>query len=87
MKLEYIKVGRVVNAHGIRGDLRVQPMGQSPDFLTHFKTLYLDGTPVKPESCRVHKSLVLVKLPGIDDMDAALAMKGKVISILRRRGL
>lgn len=83
MKLEYIKVGRVVNAHGIRGDLRVQPMGQSPDFLTHFKTLYLDGTPVKPESCRVHKSLVLVKLPGIDDMDAALAMKGKVISIRR----
>lgn len=44
MKLEYIKVGRVVNAHGIRGDLRVQPMGQPPDFLTQFRTLYLDGS-------------------------------------------
>ena len=83
MKLEYIKVGRVVNAHGIRGDLRVQPMGQPPDFLTQFRTLYLDGQPVHPESCRVHKSLVLLKLPGIEDMDSALAMKGKVLSIRR----
>lgn len=83
MKLSYIKVGRVVNAHGIRGDLRVQPMGQAPEFLTQFKTLYLNGQPVNPESCRVHKSLVLLKLPGIEDMNAALSMKGKVISIRR----
>ena len=83
MKLEYIKVGRVVNAHGIRGDLRVQPMGQSPDFLTHFKTLYLDGTPVKPESCRVHKSLVLMKFPGVEDMNAALTYKDKDLYIRR----
>ena len=25
MKLETIKVGRIVNAHGIRGEVRVQP--------------------------------------------------------------
>ena len=28
MRLETIKIGRIVNAHGIRGEVRVQPDGQ-----------------------------------------------------------
>lgn len=83
MKLDYIKVGRIVNAHGIRGEVRVQPMGQDPAFLTEFDTFYLDGKAVRPTANHVHKSLVLMKLPGVDNMDAALAMKGKVLSIRR----
>ena len=38
MKLETIKVGRIVNAHGIRGEVRVQPRDGDPAFLTRFKT-------------------------------------------------
>ena len=38
MRLETIKIGRIVNAHGIRGEVRVQPDGQDPAFLTRFKT-------------------------------------------------
>lgn len=83
MKLEYIKVGRIVNAHGIRGELRVQPMEVDASFLTRFKTFYLDGQPVHPTENHVHKSLILMKLPGIEDMDAALNMKGKILAIRR----
>ena len=43
MKQEFIRVGRIVNAHGIRGEVRVQPDGQDPAFLTQFQTFYLDG--------------------------------------------
>ena len=77
MRLETIKIGRIVNAHGIRGEVRVQPDGQDPAFLTRFKTFYLDGAPVTPTANHVHKSLVLMKFPGVDDMNAALALKGK----------
>lgn len=83
MKLEYIQVGRIVNAHGIRGELRVQPMKVDAPFLTRFKTFYIDGNPVRPTANHVHKSLILLKLPGIDDMDAALDMKGKILSVRR----
>ena len=38
MKLETINVGRIVNAHGIRGEVRVQPRDGDPYFLTEFKT-------------------------------------------------
>ena len=34
MRLETIKIGRIVNAHGIRGEVRVQPDGQDPAFQT-----------------------------------------------------
>lgn len=84
MKLETIKVGRIVNAHGIRGEVRVQPRDADPYFLTAFDTFYIDGKPVVPTANHVHKSVVLMKFPGVDDMDAALALKEKVLYIRRQ---
>ena len=81
MKLETIKVGRIVNAHGIRGEVRVQPRDGDPAFLTRFKTFYIDGQPVSPTANHVHKSLVLMKFPGVDDMNAALALKEKILYV------
>ena len=83
MKLEMIQVGRIVNAHGIRGEARVQPRDGDPHFLTQFKTFYIDGHPITPTANHVHKSLVLMKFPGVDDMDAALRYKEKVLYIRR----
>lgn len=83
MKLEMIQVGRIVNAHGIRGEVRVQPRDGDPHFLTRFKTFYIDGQPIIPTANHVHKSLVLMKFPGVDDMDAALRYKEKVLYIRR----
>lgn len=83
MKLETIKVGRIVNTHGIRGEIRVQPRDSDLSLLTRCTTFLLDGVPVSPTACRVHKSLVLMKLPGVDDMSAALALKGRDLYIRR----
>lgn len=83
MKQEYIPVGRIVNAHGTRGEVRLQPDGLTPSFLTRFDTFYLDGQPLRPTANHVHKSFVLLKLPEVDDMNAALALKGKTLSIRR----
>ena len=83
MKLETINVGRIVNAHGIKGEVRVQPRDGDPYFLTEFKTFYIDGKPVPPTANHVHKSLVLMKFPGVDDMNAALTWKDKVLYIRR----
>lgn len=83
MKLDTIKIGRIVNAHGIRGEVRIQPRDGDAAFLTQFKTFLLDGKPVSPTACHVHKSLVLAKFPGVDDMNAALALKDKDLYIRR----
>lgn len=83
MKLDIIKIGRIVGAHGIRGEVRVQPTGQDPARLTRLAAFLLDGRPVTPTANHVHKSLVLMKFPGVDDMDAALALKGKDLFVRR----
>ena len=61
----------------------MQPRDADPYFLTEFDTFYIDGKPVTPTANHVHKSVVLMKLPGVDDMDAALALKEKVLYIRR----
>jgi len=83
MRLETIRIGRIVNAHGTRGDVRVQPRNVDPAFLTQCKTFYIDGKPVTPTANHVHKSLVLMKFPGVDDMNTALTYKEKPLYIRR----
>ena len=83
MRPAFIPVGQIVNAHGIRGEVKVNPHGFDPEFLTEFDTIYIDGQPVRVRSARVHKSTVLLTLPGVEDMDAALALKGREVSIRR----
>ncbi len=83
MKQEFICVGRVVNAHGIRGEVRVQPRNVAPAFLTRFSTFYMDGQALQPTANHVHKSMVLMKFPGVEDMNAALSYKGRELFIRR----
>ena len=83
MKEQYLEVGKVTNVHGLMGEVRVQPRDGDPGFLTGFSTFYLDGKPVRPTASHVHKSLVLMKLPGVDDMNAALALRDRDLYIRR----
>ena len=83
MELTMIRAGRIVNTHGVRGEVKVLPEGVEPELLLDCPALYVDGAPMAPAARRVHKGCLLVKLKGIDDMDAALALKGKAVSIRR----
>ena len=83
MELEFITAGRIVNAHGIRGEVKLLPQGVGLDVLSRCRTLYIDDRPISPTACREHKGCLLLKLPGVEDMDAALALKNKTVRIRR----
>lgn len=83
MKLEFVPAGRVVGVHGVRGELKVLPLEEDADFLAGCKTLYLEGRPVSPETCRVHKGMALLKLPGVEDRTAAEGLRGKELLVRR----
>ena len=83
MKKQYLEVGRIVNTHGIQGEIKLQPWADSPEFVLEFKTIYIDGAPVKIMRGRVHKSMVILKLEGFDDVNAAMRLKNKVAYIDR----
>jgi 16S rRNA processing protein RimM len=44
MKLQFLEAGEIVTTHGIRGDVKVLPWGDSPEFLMDFNRVRIDGT-------------------------------------------
>jgi len=86
MLQEYLEVGRVVGTHGLRGELRVEPWSDTPDFLTAFQTLYWNkgASPVRVLGARVHKRIVLLTLEGVDTVEKGDILRGKVLSIARK---
>ena len=78
-KKQYLEAGRIINAHGVRGELKVEAWTDEPGVLAGLNTLYLEGRPQRVESGRVHKGFVLMKLEGIDTVEAAMALKGRIL--------
>ena len=83
MKLQYLQAGEIVTCHGVCGEVKVLPWADGPDFLLDFKRIRMDGKDYKVESCRIQKTCNLMKLQGIDTMEDAQALRGKVIEIYR----
>jgi len=83
-KKEFIEAGRIVNTHGVVGEVKIEVWLDSPKFFKSFKSLYLkNGEELKVLSAKTHKGFVIAKLEGIDDINAAMRLKGKDISIRR----
>lgn len=83
MKQPFLEAGQIVNTHGVRGEVKIVPWCDSPEFLCGFSTLYIDEKPVKVLSARPHKGNVLATLEGVSDVNAAMRLKNKVVCIRR----
>ena len=83
MKLQYIEAGEIVTTHGVKGEVKVMPWVDGPEILCEFDRCRIAGKEYEIVSCRIQKSCNLVKLSGVDTMEAAQAMRGKVIELYR----
>ena len=72
MKKRFLEIGQIVNTHGLKGEVKVMPWCDSPEFLCAFKKLYLkNGDPVDVVNARVQKNMVIMKIKGIDSIEQA----------------
>lgn len=83
MKSPFLEAGQVVNTHGIQGEVKIVAWADSPEFLCSFDTIYMDGKPVKMLSAKPHKGCVIARLEGVEDINAAMRLKGKTVLIDR----
>ena len=83
MKQNLIDAGEIVTTHGVRGEIKVMSWLDSPEMLCDFERCCIDGTEYTISNCRVQKSCNLVKIQGIDSMEDAQAMRGKIIQLYR----
>ena len=84
----YLAVGRVLRPHGIQGELRVEVMTGYPERLGQHACFWL-ASPDHPlvvqrytvEKTRWHRGVLLLKLGGCDDRNAAEQLRGMLVQI------
>ena len=83
-KKALIEAGRIVNTHGVQGEVKIEVWLDSPQFLKSFKRLYLGAEQeLRVVSARVHKGFVIAHLDGVADVNAAMTLKNKTVFIRR----
>lgn len=82
---KYLETGKIVSIHGLKGEVKIQPWCDSPEYLCGFKRLYSKtGEHVyEIERIRPQGNMVIAKIKGIDAPEQAQAMRGKVLYIDR----
>lgn len=84
----YLECGRIINTHGCRGGMKVDPWMDSPEDFCALKRVFVgegeQKTPLKVLRTSVMQGrFVLLTLEGVNDMDAADAMKNTVLYAAR----
>lgn len=80
-------MGHIVAPYGVKGWVKVLPSTELIDSLLDYKTWQIgkdsDWRAIKLKSGKVHNDVLVVKLEGVNDRDAAFACKGQQVAVPR----
>lgn len=77
---QYLEIGKITSVHGLRGEVKVQPWCDDPEFLASFEVLfYKSGTEVIIEYTRVQKNMVIMKIEGCDSVEQAQKLRNRIL--------
>lgn len=81
----FLEIAKITSTHGIRGEVRCTYYCDTPDVLCSFEELYLDrgAKKITAENAYPHKSGVIMKLEGVDSIEDARPLIGKMLYIDR----
>lgn len=81
---DFLEIGKIVGTHGIKGELRVDPWCDSPEFFCTFKTVYFNkGSQPLTVKSRPHKNIALMTIDGVETVEQADLLRGKILYINR----
>ncbi|MBQ6686694.1 MAG: 16S rRNA processing protein RimM [Firmicutes bacterium] len=82
--MEKIKLGQIVTAVGIKGEVKVYPYTDIPERFEEIDSLMIESKTAKINGVRYMKNMVILRLEGVDDRNAAEALRGKNLYIDRK---
>ena len=83
----FLEVAKVINTHGVAGEVKLENRTDGADILKKLPALFIDGNEYKITRARVIPGdFVLAKLDGVNDLDEALKLKGK-LALARREDI
>ena len=78
-----INIGKIVNTHGIKGEVRILSSFSDKSIFNPGNTLYIGDDSLKISTYRVHKNYDMVTFEGIDNINDVLKYKGMDVYIKR----
>ncbi|NLK71854.1 MAG: 16S rRNA processing protein RimM [Clostridiales bacterium] len=81
--VDMFNVGQIVNAVGIKGELKVYPLTDYKERFDELEFVYIEGRRFDIERVRYNNELVILKLKGIDDRTTAEKYKTLYLKIDR----
>jgi 16S rRNA processing protein RimM len=89
--VEYLKIGQISNAHGIKGEVKVYPLTDNIKRFSKLKFVFLCEKDiyrkVEVESVKYLKQFAVLKLSGIENMNDALKYKNVYIYVDRENAV
>lgn len=81
--MELIKVGQILNTHGIKGGLKIRPYTDFIDRFSEDITYYIGSikNPVHIKSYREYKGLIYIDLAEYNDINDVIIFKGESLLI------
>ena len=79
---QFVECGRIVNTHGVRGEVKAEIYCDSELFVQE-RELLIGGKPFRLLSHRRHGAFLLLTLEGIATVEQAMPLKGKTITVPR----
>jgi 16S rRNA processing protein RimM len=84
---DWIVMGRIAAPFGIKGWVKVQPYSEDPGTLMDFESWRIGRGELQTyyavEAAQGHGKALVAKLAGIEDRDAAYALRGQEISVAK----
>lgn len=81
MNSNLIIIGKILNTHGIKGTLKVQPITGDINRFSYLKYVVIDENRIDVKKCEIRKDLVYMDLLGYEDINKVLKFKGKYIYV------
>ena len=84
--MESILIGKIVNTHGIKGEVKLYPYTDDIDNLSKIKEVYFDenlNNKHKVKNCKIQKNMLIMKLEGINIVEEAAKLKDTNLYIIK----
>lgn len=84
---KFFTIGEITKPHGVRGEVKVFPLTDDANRFLRLRTVLLEGVPVKVVFAKPGKDRVIMKLEGVDTVEAADALRGKFLEVPREEAV
>ena len=82
--MDFLKVGKIVKAHGLKGDVRVYPYTDDLNNLSKSKVFFVDKVEKKVEKISIQKDMLIVKFKEISNIDMTKNLINKDLYIEKK---